>query len=42
MTGNAAVNEHMISINEQLGFRQLDPAEQSYEIAVAHLYRLPD
>ena len=41
MTGNAAVNEHMIAINEQLGYELLEPPGQSYEIAVADLYRLP-
>jgi GNAT superfamily N-acetyltransferase len=35
VTGNAAVNQHMIAINEQLGYELLEPAEQSWEIAVA-------
>ena len=41
ITGNAAVNEHMIAINQQLGYELLEPPGQSYEIAVADLYRLP-
>jgi len=41
MTGNAAVNEHMIAINRQLGYELLEPPGQSYEIAVAGLYRPP-
>jgi GNAT superfamily N-acetyltransferase len=41
ITGNAAVNQHMIAINEQLGYELLEPPGQSYEIAVADLYRLP-
>jgi GNAT superfamily N-acetyltransferase len=41
ITGNAAVNQHMISINQQLGYELLEPPGQSYEIAVADLYRLP-
>jgi len=41
MTGNAAVNEHMIAINEELGYELLEPAGQSYEIAVADLARRP-
>jgi GNAT superfamily N-acetyltransferase len=35
VTGNAAINQHMIAINEQLGYQLLDPAEQSWEIAAA-------
>jgi GNAT superfamily N-acetyltransferase/RimJ/RimL family protein N-acetyltransferase len=35
VTGNAAVNQHMIAINEALGYQLLEPAEQSWEIAVA-------
>jgi hypothetical protein len=35
VTGNAAVNEHMIAINAELGYELLDPPTQSYEIAVA-------
>jgi GNAT superfamily N-acetyltransferase/RimJ/RimL family protein N-acetyltransferase len=43
VTGNAAVNQHMISINQELGYELLEPPEQSYEIAVADLLgRLPD
>jgi GNAT superfamily N-acetyltransferase/RimJ/RimL family protein N-acetyltransferase len=41
VTGNAAVNQHMIAINDQLGYELLEPSAQSYEIAVADLYRLP-
>jgi len=41
VTGNAAVNQHMIAINEQLGYELLEPPGQSYEIAVADLGRLP-
>jgi GNAT superfamily N-acetyltransferase len=37
VTGNAAVNQHMISINEELGYELLEPSSQSYEIAVADL-----
>ena len=37
VTGNAAVNQHMISINEQLGYQLLEQPGQSYEIAVADL-----
>lgn len=35
ITGNAAVNQYMIAINEQLGYELLNPAEQSYELPVA-------
>src|SRR3984957_14255282 len=31
VTGNAAVNRHMIAINEQLGYELLEPPRQSYE-----------
>ena len=41
LTYNAAANQHMIAINEQLGYELLEPLEQSYEIAVADLSRLP-
>jgi len=41
VTGNAAVNQHMIAINEQLGYEPLEPPAQAYEIAVAGLYRPP-
>ena len=37
VTGNAAVNQHMIAINDQLGYELLEPSAQSYEIAVADL-----
>ena len=32
----------MIAINEQLGYELLPPLAQSYELAVADLYRLPE
>ncbi len=35
VTYNAAANDHMIAINEQLGYQLLEPLEQSYELAVA-------
>jgi RimJ/RimL family protein N-acetyltransferase len=38
-TGNAAVNQHMIAINEELGFELLEPLGQSYELAVADARR---
>jgi len=41
MTGNAAVNKHMIAINKQLGYELLEPLGQSYEIAVSDVGRLP-
>jgi GNAT superfamily N-acetyltransferase len=34
-TGNAAVNQHMIAINEALGYELLDPQIRIYELAVA-------
>jgi GNAT superfamily N-acetyltransferase len=37
ITGNAAVNQHMIAINQELGYELLEPPGQSYEIAVADL-----
>ena len=37
ITGNAAVNKHMIAINDQLGYELLEPAGQSYEMPVADL-----
>ena len=37
VTGNAAVNQHMIAINDQLGYELLEPSAQSYEIDVADL-----
>jgi GNAT superfamily N-acetyltransferase len=37
VTGNAAVNQHMIAINEELGYELLEPLSQSYEVAVADL-----
>jgi hypothetical protein len=36
-TGNATGNEHMIAINERLGFAQFPPAWQLYQIPVAAL-----
>jgi GNAT superfamily N-acetyltransferase len=41
ITGNAAVNQHMIAINAPLGNALPAPPGQSYEIAVADLYQLP-
>jgi RimJ/RimL family protein N-acetyltransferase len=35
VTGNAAVNRYMISINSELGFELLEPLMQSYELPVA-------
>ena len=35
ITGNAAVNQHMIAINEELGYELLNPLAQSYELPVA-------
>jgi hypothetical protein len=37
VTGNAAVNQHMIAINEELGYELLEPLTQSYEVPVADL-----
>ena len=34
MTYNAAVNDHMIAINSELGYRLLEPLAQSYELGV--------
>jgi GNAT superfamily N-acetyltransferase len=39
LTGNADVNEHMIAINEQLGFEQVHPGWQVQSIDVAALLR---
>jgi GNAT superfamily N-acetyltransferase len=39
VTDNAAANDHMISINEELGYELLEPAGQSYEVPVADLAR---
>jgi len=35
VTWNAAANEHMIAINEALGYELLDPQSRSYELPVA-------
>jgi GNAT superfamily N-acetyltransferase len=35
VTGNAAVNRHMIAINEELGYELLSPLVQGYESTVA-------
>ena len=40
-TGNAAVNQHMIAINAELGFELLEPLGQSYELTVAQALRGP-
>jgi len=37
VTDNAAVNQHMISINEELGYELLEPLAQSFEVTVADL-----
>ena len=37
VTGNAAANQHMIAINEDLGYELLEPLSQSYEVPVADL-----
>jgi len=34
VTGNAASNEHMVAINETLGFELLEPQSRRYELAV--------
>ena len=39
VTGNAAVNQHMIAINEELGYELLEPTAQSYEVGVAEARR---
>jgi len=36
VTYNAASNDHMVAINEQLGYELLEPLEQSYELPVAN------
>jgi RimJ/RimL family protein N-acetyltransferase len=40
VTGNAAINQHMIAINTELGYELLDPQSQSYELPVADALRL--
>ena len=37
MTGNAAANEHMIAVNEQLGYEVVEPGWRFYELPVADL-----
>jgi GNAT superfamily N-acetyltransferase len=39
VTGNAAVNRHMIAINQELGYELLEPLAQSYEVDVAEALR---
>ena len=39
VTGNAAVNQWMIAINEELGYELLEPLAQSYELPVADALR---
>jgi GNAT superfamily N-acetyltransferase len=34
-TGNAASNEHMIAVNEQLGYKVVEPGWRSYQMPVA-------
>jgi len=41
VTGNAAANDHMISINEELGYELLRPLEQSQEVVVADVLATP-
>jgi GNAT superfamily N-acetyltransferase len=36
-TGNAAANDHMIAVNQQLGYEILEPGWRSYEIPVDQL-----
>jgi GNAT superfamily N-acetyltransferase len=36
-TGNAATNEHMIAVNEELGYKVVEPGWHSYEIPVADM-----
>jgi GNAT superfamily N-acetyltransferase len=36
-TGNAATNEHMIAVNEQLGYKVVEPGWRSYEMPVADM-----
>jgi len=36
-TGNAAANDHMIAVNQQLGYEVVEPGWLSYEIPVAKL-----
>jgi RimJ/RimL family protein N-acetyltransferase len=36
-TGNAATNEHMIAVNEQLGYQVVEPGWRFYEMPVAGL-----
>ena len=36
-TGNAATNEHMIAVNEQLGYQVVEPGWRFYEIPVANM-----
>jgi len=39
VTGNAAVNDHMIAVNEQLGYEVVEPGGQFYEAPVSTLLR---
>jgi hypothetical protein len=36
-TGNAAANEHMIAVNEQLAYRVVEPGWRFYEMPVADM-----
>ena len=36
-TGNAATNEHMIAVNEQLGYKVAEPGWRFYELQVANM-----
>jgi len=37
VTGNAAANDHMIAVNEQLGYRVVEPSWRFYEMPVADM-----
>ena len=37
VTGNAATNKHMIAVNEQLGYKVVEPGWRFYEIPVANM-----
>jgi len=42
MTGNAAANDHMIAVNEQLGYEVAGPGWRYYDAAVAGLLGQPE
>ena len=37
VTGNAATNEHMIAVNDQLGYKVVEPGWRFYEMPVANM-----